>query len=135
MSKKLKKPKFEVDKMWCSATNGKFKLVVYRNSSWTCKFVEASTSHLKLCGLDLLSNFWFLQIFFDISQKFWRCIILAKLSSQESSVGRAFDWYHRGCGFKSQQGKGFFWSKFEMQFMQLARQSIGMSPFVWGVLI
>ena len=39
------KPKFEVDKIRCSARNGKFELAIYRRSSQTCKVVDASTCH------------------------------------------------------------------------------------------
>ena len=43
VQKILKKPKFEVDKIWCYNTNGKFELGVYRSSSWACKVVDGST--------------------------------------------------------------------------------------------
>ena len=41
----MKKPKFEVDKIQCSATNGKFELVVFQSSGGTWKVVDASTCH------------------------------------------------------------------------------------------
>ena len=41
----MKKPNFEVDKIRCTATNGKFELVVNRSSCQTCKVVDASNCH------------------------------------------------------------------------------------------
>ena len=43
--KNLKKPKFEVDKIRRSATNGNFELVVYQLCGGTCKVVDTSTAH------------------------------------------------------------------------------------------
>ena len=42
--------------------------------------------------------------------------------SQDSSVGSALDWYHGGWEFKSRQERGFFRSKFDLQYMQPARR-------------
>ena len=38
-------------------------------------------------------------------------------SSQDSLVGSALDWYHRGRGFKTLQGRGLFQSEFELQYI------------------
>ena len=40
-----KKSKLKVDNNHCSATNGKFELIVYESSGRTCQVVDASTSH------------------------------------------------------------------------------------------
>ena len=51
----------------------------------------------------------------------WFCGLLYQ-TSQDSSVGSVLDWYHGGCEFKSRQERGFFRSKFELQYLQPARR-------------
>ena len=101
--------------------------------SWgtTCINSLTLTASQSLC-------FWFqisCQTVQILKQKIIKIYCTIKASGQNSSVGSMLDWYHGGCGFKSRQGRGFFRSTFELQYMQLAWQSIRMFPSVWKDII
>ena len=100
--KKLKKPKFKVDKIWRSAINGKFKLLVYRSSSRTFKVVDTSTCHQTFSFEWMFFNLCFCKyswrhiFYFKNRLTLWRHDNVSSLSC----VRLPWRWYWSGCWWR-----------------------------------